>query len=52
LGKLLGAPSPVLNEGWRLYFSRFDRVKKDIKAATISPEALAGGSDEEDMPWQ
>ncbi len=50
--RLLGAAAVMCNEGWRAYFTRFDRMQQLASSHRFSPQDLAGGAEDGDMPWE
>lgn len=50
--RLFGGAATSYNAGWRVYFRHFDGMQRDVRAGHLSPQQLAGGSDDQDMPWE
>ena len=50
--RLFGAAVMTHNAGWHAFFKRFDGIKKLAASRKMSPQQLAGGTIEENMPWE
>ena len=52
IARLFGMGASNRDRGWNAYFEGYSGLRAMLKQGRFTPEELAGGSDEEDMPWQ